>query len=657
MKDSVVGVVVINENNSQTILVRVEGQPYSFHGTITDMSDNKQLGKLREKLLYGFETEGQLETVKELWSMGSVEALEVMADAILSPQIVVRGEILEFISFAKHPEIFDYLTEVLAGCSEAALWKIQQSFEEKNLRSRFLSKLDGLHDDLTGYPLMAAILRFLGYIADPEIMETIAQLIYTDDDGVQMAVIDSLEYSQPDKCPRNLFAALKMFGPEVAQRALVLMGKLKDRNTVVPMVYLLGEVGGLMAEQIVAILKSFDRKELAKTIVTYVGDDKANLDMELLHSWIVFLERTGDLEGARKFREHFGIEREVHREANSEATSGTSLTFELKEAGEFAILKLKGILDLYTLSRMEKVLKLMIRNGHARILLLCGELSRLDRHAAAYLRRMDTNLRKMFGGFKYVRLECLNFTEKKLLLPNSEFFRDASSAFASFLEEPQQQVVKLEESLMSSCGRSVDVRFSSKDVEKTRVAEILSREQNYLVLSWPVFDETDRFKEFENDDITLIITVGARLLEAKTRVCEQDEDLPPSIKVLLPRTARTIGRISHARVDCRLTVTVRKITGSQQVDKSSFPAMCTRISEQDLFLMTAVPLKEDAQVVITPDQSKIRMGSIIGRVTRRVELPMANKRFYEYTLGFISISGRDLAVLKKYVYSLISAKS
>nr|MBC8508345.1 hypothetical protein [Chloroflexota bacterium] len=227
----------------------------------------------------------------------------------------------------------------------------------------------------------------------------------------QMAVIDSLEYSQPGTCPRNLFTALKMFGPEVAQRALVLMGKLKDRNTVIPLVYLLGEVGGLMAEQIVAILKSFDRKELAETIVSYIGEDKVNLDTELLHSWIVFLERTGDLEGARKFREHFGIEREVHHEASSEATSGASLAFELKEAGEFAILKLQGILDLYTLSRMEKVLKLLIKNGHARILLLCGELSRLDRHAAAYLRRMDTNLRKMFGGFKLFGSTALTLPE------------------------------------------------------------------------------------------------------------------------------------------------------------------------------------------------------------------------------------------------------
>lgn len=621
------------------------------------VSKKVMLEQLRNKLIYDLNRDVQQTALTTLWQEGEPEpeAIEIMIEALQSTQVVIKAEILNHLVFIEEEEVFSQLAQAVEECSEAAKWNILEAFEKLNLRSYFLEKMDSLRHTPDMFPLLAVMVRFLGHIQDQELIEHIGQLIHLDHDDLKLAVIEAVNCFEPDHCPGYLLKAMKFFNPEVARRALDLIGKLKDKNSVLPLIYVLGEVGGLMAEKIVQVLNGFDQKELENIVTNNIILTTGEKDHDLINAWIVYLERSGDVGKAEKTRRKHKIDNNTKTKVKKQ-TSASTLTIGFQDTQGIGIIKLNGIFDLYTLSGFERKVMEVIRQGFAKILLLCDRLITIDRHAIAYLDQTNSNLRKIMGGIKYVHLTCLPLSQKTVLMPDAEFFETLEAGMKSYTEISSDTVVKISPELFNK-EDVVEVTFTFGRQEKHRAAKILSVDENWMKLSWETFDETDMFQEFENDDIRLSFVVHDEIFTADTKVCSQAGESIPQIKILFPRTGRPVKRIIYAHGSCRIPVSFRKMKDNREVSQTSYPGICLKISEGDIQLMTPLPLTKDSHIVLNFDPSQLKIKQVIGQVDRRIEHVENGRKMYDYNIIFATIRSECRDQIKKFVFELISRKA
>lgn len=619
------------------------------------MSDNKELSRLRTNLIYNFDTKVQRDALQALWLDGGPEALTVMVEALKAPQVAIKDEIISFLSFRDQEVVYVHLCQVIDESSNTVRKTILDSIESLDLKSRFLDKIERFKTDASKFKLLAAMVRFLGKLRDQEIIDSLGRLIDIESDEVRLALIDALEYSAAEKCPGYILDTMKLFSPRVSVRALDLIADFQDDTSVLPLLNILGEVGGLMSEKIVDTLQGFDQDRLPLIVQRNATGTDGKPDEGLLRSWCLYLEKTGRKKDAANIRQQHQLQESEPKVEDECIQTSKILAFELSSLKGVAILRLNGKLNLHSLAGFELTLKFIIRSGYHKIVLVCECLLSIDHHAIAYLEETNKKLQQLLGGIRYTMFKALTEAQRKTLMPSAEIFKDVAEAVESFSLGSLGTVIKIDESSFSQ-GDQVEVQYSIGRFDKIRAATVLYTEKNRLSIAWEILDEKDVFISYENDKVKFTFARDNERYEAKTKVIEQS-DLPEShVKLMLPRIARLIERRESVLVKCRLLAIFQKILEDRTVDKTEFPGVCVKMSEEDMLVMSPVPLPEGANIVVTINPTDLDLGKVVGRISKRTEYIHRKKRFYEYQVTFVTVLDKDRIKIKKFVFNRLSVE-
>ena len=609
------------------------------------------MSELRDGLVYSLDHESQVEALNKLGNMETPQSVSILCEALKGPQITVKSEIMTLLSHINKEYVYDTLLEVIDESADTVKWQIQQAFSQAELSGKYLEKIEKFRKDFSQAQLLAQIIRFLGKLGDQALLEPLGQVIFTNQDTVRMGVIDALEYLDNKACLNYLMTAVKMFSPEVARRALKVIEKFKDKNAILPLLYALGEASGEVTYDVARVLKDFDQKEILGIIQNNLSSD----DTPLINSSILYLELTGKIDIARKIRERYRVSTEIQQADGSDAVAKTTLEFEVKHIGEMVLIGLKGILDLYTLPRLKRVTEAVVTHGYNKVLLLCEQIEKLDRSASVYLNTLDAKLKKMMGGLKFIKLECMTDQELKHSLPKVDVYPDLPTAASSFSVVRSDKLVKVNDAMLEKSSK-IEVTYTTGGKDKSRTTEVLSMDDRRVTLSWEVVDKEDVFREYANDNVHLTFVRNNDVMNAQTRVFEQIHFPDQAVIIIRPRMAHVVERRREIRINTRFPMRFLQVKNLREIMKSQLPAICLNISAGGMMLLTPLKLAEGSIIILCFPPGELKMGKVLGKIARRNERVERGKLLFEYGVIFAKIMDADRMKIKKYVFDKISRR-
>ena len=614
------------------------------------MALKRSLAELRDGLIYSLDKETQIKALNQLGVMdNNPDAIQIIADALKAPQVVIKPAILNTLSTIDRESVYENLIKVIDEGGDTVRWSIYDFFNQAGLGRKYLEKIEKYRQSPDKTTLLAGIIRFIGKLGDQEMMEPIGQVIFTNNDEIRLAVVDALDYLDNRSCLNYLMTAVKLFSPDVAARALEVISKFKDKNSMLPLLYALGEAVGANISGIARVLKTYDQKELLEIIYSNISRE----DKDLVLASILYLEMIGNIEVARKMREEYNIGTSVAQSQGADAAAHATLEFEVKNIGELVLIGLKGILDLYTLPRLQRVMDAIVTHGHDKVLLMCGSLEKLDRHTSVYLNRINAKLKKMMGGLRFVKLDCLSDVELKNTLPEEDLYTDLPSAASSFSVVRSEKLLRVNDAMIAKDSK-IEVTFTTAGVEKNRTTTVLESDQKRIKLSWEVVDKTDVFEEYANDNVKLTLVRDNNVMVAQTRVVEQIHFPTPSIIIHRPRMARVKDRRRAIRINTQFAVKFLKLKSLKEVSKTQLPGLCLNVSAGGILLLTPIKLAEGSIIILVFPQTEIKIGKVLGKIARRFERIEQSKLLYEYGIIFAKIMDNDRMKIKKFIFDQIS---
>ncbi len=528
--------------------------------------------------------------------------------------------------------------------------EVYRAFTQADLVQPYLEKIENIRHLRPKYSLLEKIIRFLGKLGVQEMMEPLGQLVFVDNEGIRLAVIDAFEFLDNRACLNYLLTAAKLFKGYVAERALNLINKFKDTNAILPLLYMLGEDKSQKGDLIFNILNGYDQDSLMKLVTTYLSQE----DTALVDATLQYLKKTGNMDLTRAIREKYKENQTTKNVTGAFVSSlHDTLNFEIKNIGDLVLIGLKGILDVYTLPRLKRVMEAIITHGHTKVLFLCDQLDTLDRKAIAYLNKIDRNLKKMLGGIKYVKLDCLTIVEKKRLLPKADFFSSMPKAASSFSVMRRAKSI-LVDNVMVRDNAVIEVTFKAEGQEKTRTTSVLDADQFRVNLAWQIFDKSDIFERFINDRIKLTFVKDNDVLEAQSKVTEQVKAPVPCITIMRPRMACTVDRRKEIRVNCHFNVNFYHVSRGTEVAPAPLPGVCLNVNASGILYVSPLLLPEGSFGILQFPVEEIKVGKILGQIVRRNERVERSKMLYEYGINFAKILDYDRMTIKKFVFDKIS---
>ena len=620
-------------------------------------SRRNPLYESRDKLYSSSEKSIQLEGFTWLKQSADPEAAKIIAFGLATPTVLVKEEILTHFSNFDRDDMFDHLLEALIGCGEVAKGEVYKSFIDAGLAEVYLDKIEKYRQSVTKYPMLIKTITFLGLLGAQEMMDPIGQLVFVDNDKVRMAVIDALEELDNRGCLNFVLTGAKLFSLGVAKRSLKLITNLQDTNAILPLLYMLGEAEPDRLELIFDVLRSYDQDVLLKIVSNYLCQD----DKALINSTLQYLEKTGNVDITRAIREKFQIGDEKKSTAGSGKTlSGRrsafkeTLDFEVKNIGDIILIGLKGVLDVYTLPRLKRVMEAICTHGHTKVILPCGRLDKIDADSSSFIAEVDTHMQRLLGGLRIVGLDCINEVDRKRLLPKAVFCGNLAKAASSFSVVRRSKYVMVDDDLVGR-EKLLEVTFKTDGQEKTRTTPVLTSDQFRLTLAWQVFDKTDIFQKFINDRIKLTFVKDNDVLEAQSKVVEQYKGPVPSIMVMRSRMACTVERRKAIRVNCHFNINFYQVMRSGNVAPTPLPGLCLNINSGGVLFVSPLQLAQGSFFILQFPQEEVAVGKILGQIVRRNERIEKGEMLFEYGINFARILDSDRMKIKKYVFDKISA--
>lgn len=620
------------------------------------MAAETALAGLRDQLINGGDSDHQRAALQNLWMNDHPLTISIMAEALKSDQVHIKHEIIDYLSKKDDIEVYDHLIEVLDQGDESTREIMLETFERLNLHSRYLEKFDELRHDGLRYPLLARIIQFLGKVGDKKLIPDLANLIFVNNNQVQLAVLDALELTDDGSAGLGpLLSALKMAGNEVFSRAIKIIGNWKNPTSVLPLFYMFVEASGFKFSRLTIALKQFDYGFLSKSVIENIGAPNEEYDEHLLNAWILYLEQVGRIDEARSFRQKYRIGSDRQAVAASGAHAREALSCDIKEEGSFATLTLDGVLDLYTLPSFETQVRTVIKDGYTCLIMDCSNLKEIDRQSLDYLKKTNRRLKDLLGGFKLVKFTCFTDSEKKTRLPNVEFYKSLAPAKESLKKKKTAKTLPVDDQMLKP-GNMVELLYSAGGIKKNREGKIRSLDPGRITIDWPVLDVTDAFDKYVDRSIKMRLTVDNKLLEADTSVRDQSSE--STLTISRPSAARVIEQWDDIRLDCNFSVSCMKILNpATQKLSPKFAGLCHLLSERGMELVTPTPLKKGMHIVVIFHPAELKVARLIGSVVRVTEMVKNRKKLFKCWITYAMIFNADRMKIKEVIYSRISEEA
>ena len=559
---------------------------------------------------------------------------------------MLKERSLKILFNIKKPIVYEGLLFILNQSKPAILVEIHDLAQKLSLVSCLQEHMNSWKANPQHFTALAAGLELLGLLGEEGDVEYIASFLYHSSDSVKSAAVISLKKIESPVCITFLFAPLKLANEKQALDILDLIGTYCEEKHILPLLYLMKESSVVAKSKILEIISTFPAEQVVKVVKMNVDKD----DRDLCLAALTLFESSGMIEEARYLRDKFQITDTI-----DPATAGAAaqLGVEIKAMGDFVLVALAGVLDVYSLPTLSQITEKLIVTGHTNLLLICNRLERADNESIKQLDHLAQKI-KLFGGvLKLIGLTVVDKSVKDDLLHHPEEFDDIRSAVLSFTTKIKEHLMSLNPDMVPP-GKRVEVKTRGGTRAAVRSSVVTCYDERKITLKWFSQGPDDIFKEGLSPMVKLVLVYNNSVMEFEAEVIDQVFFPDPHIVLLKPRMGRKIDHRRHVRIALDVPVSFYHVIDSSKIRKD-LKGYCKNISVGGMLLTTEEYIPTNGLIVAMFENDPVFSGKrVMGRVVKCYQASEAEGVCLEYGIEFQKLGETMTQILSRFVFDSVS---
>ncbi len=496
---------------------------------------------------------------------------------------------------------------------------------------------------------LAAALGILGHIGGEQVVEPTAAFLYHAERDIVKAALGSLRAIGCPACQKHLYSPLKLADEEICMEILDLIRTFKDRASILPMLYAMETMRPALHTKVVQFFKLFSPTELEEILDNHLDKN----DHTLCRAALTMFELSGYLESARKFRCRFRFTDSI---APVTGLPAEDLSVQIVQKGTFSLLLLAGVLDVYTLPTLVRMLEKQIPLGQVNILAIFNKVKAIDIQSLRYIGTLVDKLALFNGTLKVVGMHAVGEELRKQYMFTAEYYADLPSAIKSFSLASRDEKLVIFDGKLVQPGNAIELNVFAGIRKLTRRTKIKSLEKDKVILEWVSDGPEDVFKEFLNPSIKLILVRDDKVVAFESTVIDQSFFPEQFIVISRPDMGDIIERRRHVRIPVDVPIGFLHCIDSKNIRKD-LEGRTGNVSVSGMMLLSKEPLPVN-NVIISSFKGDNRLNGlhVMGKIVRIAKSHAGEEQVYEYGIEFISMKQPIREKLARFVYDSVISK-